>query len=57
MENTENKTNTADVTVMNESGNQSMTESAVMDEMRVHSTPVSTRESDKTGNTGVQSKR
>ena len=45
---TENKTNTADVTVMNESGNQSLTESAVMDEARVHSTPVSTRESNKT---------
>ena len=44
MENTENKINTADVTVMNESGNQSMTESAVMDEVRVHSTPVSTRD-------------
>ena len=50
MENTENKTNTANVTVMNESGNQSMTESAVMEEVRVHSTPVPTRDSDKTDN-------
>lgn len=48
MENTENKINTADVTVMSESESQSMTESVVMDEVRVHSTPVSTRDSDKT---------
>ena len=50
MENTENKINTTDLTVMNESESQSLTESAVMNEVRVHSTPVSTKISNESDN-------
>ena len=50
MEDNENKVILTDVTVMNESESQSMTESAVMDEVRVRSTRISTKVSNEYDN-------